>query len=273
MLTNIFISLGWSRDDLKFALLQIVAVAGLISSNALDVPYWMAYLGIPLSPTALHWIFGGAALVLWIAGKYDSSPLPSAGAMASGNVPSSPASTIRKLIPAIFLACALGLGSATMPACASAPPAGTYTPEVTRTFNADQLTKDLIAAGQTARNLNATSGAEHLSDQDTVYIRDFSLIAGASLYAWGQGATTLVSAKAALDTLPAGYLPAAYLVPARAAFDRAITDHGAGASALTVVVDIYKTLRVNVSIDATKNPKLTALLGSIDAGIAAIPIQ
>lgn len=90
MLTNLFIRFGWSRDDLKWGLLQLSTVAALISSNVFDVPYWCAYLGIPLSPTVLHWIFALSALVLWVSGRYNSSPLPSANAMASGNVPGSP---------------------------------------------------------------------------------------------------------------------------------------------------------------------------------------
>lgn len=273
MLTNLFISRGWSRDDLKWFWLQIVAVAGLVSSNVFDVPYWMAYLGIPLSPKALHWIFALVALVLWIAGKYDASSLPSKQAMVSGSVSNSPAAKIGAVILAVVLGGAM-LGAAVFTsACASAPPAGTYSPVVTKAYNADQLVKDLIALGQTARNLNAVSGQEHLTDRDTAYIRDGSLIAGAGLYAYGQGATTLLTAKAALDTLPPGYLPAQYLTPARAAFDQAIIDHGAGASALYVVVDVYKTLRKNISVSATTNPKLTLVLGAVDAGIAAIPLQ
>lgn len=90
MLTNLFIRWGWSRNDLKWILLQISTVAALISSNVFDVPYWCGYLGIPLSPTVLHWIFALSALVLWVAGRYNASPLPSANAMASGTVPNSP---------------------------------------------------------------------------------------------------------------------------------------------------------------------------------------
>ena len=137
MLTNLFITLGWSRDDLKWFVLQLVAVAGLITSNAFDVPYWCAYLGIPLSPTALHWIFATAAVVLWLAGKYNSSPLPSEKAMASGVVPGSPPSTVTidggpkaptatpvvlpptKTIPSVLLACLLAGATFSLPACAS----------------------------------------------------------------------------------------------------------------------------------------------------------
>ena len=81
-LAALFASWGWSRDDWKWLWLQIVPVAALISSNVFDVSYWMGYLGIPLSPTALHWIFALSALVLWVAGKMDSSRLPSAATAA-----------------------------------------------------------------------------------------------------------------------------------------------------------------------------------------------
>lgn len=90
MLTRLFIRVGWSRDDAKWVYAQVATVAALISSNMFDVPYWAGYLGIPLSPTALHWIFALSAFVLWMAGRYNTSPLPSAAAMESGAVPGSP---------------------------------------------------------------------------------------------------------------------------------------------------------------------------------------
>ena len=104
MLTNLFIKLGWSRDDFKWLFLQIVAVAALISSNVFDVPYWADYLGVPLSPTALHWIFGISALVLWLSGRYNSSPLPSGQAMASGVVKGSSAERLPVLVLLVVLA-------------------------------------------------------------------------------------------------------------------------------------------------------------------------
>lgn len=91
-LTNLFIRLGWSRDDLKWPATQIVTVAALISSNVFDIPYWSAYLGIPVSPTVLHWILALSALVLWIAGQHSATSLPSRQAMASGMVPGAPTS-------------------------------------------------------------------------------------------------------------------------------------------------------------------------------------
>ena len=179
-----------------------------------------------------------------------------------------PGGTVKLLT--ILLACALGLGTMTGCALNPQPPAGTYSAAGTKAFNADQLLKDLSAVGQTARNLNATTGTEHLTDKDTAMVRDASLIAAAGLNAWGTGATTLGAFKASLDAAP---LPAGLPTTIRAAVDQAITDHGAGASTLYVVVDVYKTLRANISVDGAKNPKLAAVLGAVDAGIAAIPIQ
>jgi hypothetical protein len=170
----------------------------------------------------------------------------------------------------ILLAC---LPLATMNAsCASGgmPPPGTYDAAGTKAFKADQLLKDVRAAGQTARNLNAVSGAGHLSDLDTAHIRDFSLVAGAGLNAWGSGATTLNAARASID---AANLPPGNATTLRAAFDQAVIDHGGGASTLTIVIDVYKVLRARISVSASQNPKLTAILGAVDAGIASIPAQ
>lgn len=100
MLTRLLIRLGFSRDDLLWIWLQTVSVAGLISTNVFDMPYWLGYLGLTVSPLVLHWIMAAAALVLWISGHYHTSPLPSATAMQSGTVPGSPAASIVVDVPA-----------------------------------------------------------------------------------------------------------------------------------------------------------------------------
>ncbi len=92
VIANLMIRLGWSRDDLKWPLAQLVTVAGLITSNVINVPYWFGYLGIPISELNVHRLMVAAIIILWVAGKYNSSPLPSGAAMASGAVPDSPAS-------------------------------------------------------------------------------------------------------------------------------------------------------------------------------------
>jgi len=132
MLTNFFIRMGWSRDDLKWPILQIVSVAGLIASNTLDLPYWAAYLGIPLSTTALHWILTVAAIISWLAGTNRSSRLPSANAMASGTVVGSPVAN--RIVPMILIALLMG---------GAVGCAGTMTP-----LRQVQVTHDALATAQ-----------------------------------------------------------------------------------------------------------------------------
>jgi hypothetical protein len=158
----------------------------------------------------------------------------------------------------------------TMPGCASAPPKGTYTAAGEHAWTAHQLLRDLTAVSQTAINLNATTGRLHLHDSDTALVRDFTLIAGAGLNAWGSGASTLEAARASADI---AQLPAGVASAARAAFDQAVIDHGAGASTLVLVIDSYKAFRAKLSIDASQNPKLSALLAAIDAEISAMPVS
>lgn len=76
MLTNFFITLGWTRDDWKWFWLQIVTVAALITSNVFDIQYWATYLGVTLTPTILRWIQALSALVLWISARNQASTLP-----------------------------------------------------------------------------------------------------------------------------------------------------------------------------------------------------
>lgn len=90
MLTRLFIWLGWSRDDWKFWWAQIVSLCALVVSGVFDITYWGNYLSIPISPTLLHWIMAVSAFVLWVSARHSATTLPSAQAMASGNVPGSP---------------------------------------------------------------------------------------------------------------------------------------------------------------------------------------
>ncbi len=75
------------------------------------------------------------------------------------------------------------------PACASAPPS--YSDAGKKAFNADQLFKDIQALSETAINLNAATGKEHLKDRDTALVRDFALSAGAGLQSYANGNGTL----------------------------------------------------------------------------------
>lgn len=78
MLTSLFLSLGWTRDSAHWVWIQVLTAAGLIASDALDLPYWLTYIGVSVSTTTLHRIDVVAILLLWLAGKYDSSSLPGA---------------------------------------------------------------------------------------------------------------------------------------------------------------------------------------------------
>jgi hypothetical protein len=93
----------------------------------------------------------------------------------------------------VFVAGLSALLGGLAPACIHPPPS-IVTPAGQRAYTADQLVKDLTALSQTAINLNATTGREHLSDQDTRYVRDFALSAGAAAtsYARGQGTLQVV---------------------------------------------------------------------------------
>lgn len=99
------------------------------------------------------------------------------------------------------LLCSCILSGASLPGCASAPPAGTYSSVGLKAFNAGQLLKDVTALSETAVKLNATTGSLHLSDLDTAFVRDFALSAGAGLSAYGQGVGTLAVVVAAFDEL------------------------------------------------------------------------
>jgi hypothetical protein len=149
------------------------------------------------------------------------------------------------------------------------PPPGTYTPAVTRTYNADQFMKDLNALSQTARNLNATKGKEHLSDLDTQYVKDFTLAAGAGLLAYGQGATTIATARAMLDTFN---LPPGDLATVRAIFDQDVTKLGSNNTVLVLVRDAWQVLKGKVSINFGSNTALSTILSLIDAQVEALPI-
>lgn len=102
---------------------------------------------------------------------------------------------------AILVFVMAGAAAFTMPNCASAPPAGTYSTAGLKAFNADQLLKDVTALSETAINLNATTGSLHLKDRDTAIVRDFALSAGAGLVAYADGKGSLAVIVSAFDEL------------------------------------------------------------------------
>lgn len=110
-----------------------------------------------------------------------------------------------KTIRFFLLACVLiGAASLSMPACAATqPPSGTYSAAGMKAFNADETMKAITALSQTAINLNAAVGKEHLKDVDTALIRDFALSAGAGLIAYGNGSGSLTVVVSAFRELSA----------------------------------------------------------------------
>jgi hypothetical protein len=78
MLSSFLISRGLTRDSALWFWTELVSVAGLIASGLVDIVYWANYLAIPLTTVELHWIQALAVLILWFAGKHDTSPLPGA---------------------------------------------------------------------------------------------------------------------------------------------------------------------------------------------------
>lgn len=78
MLTNLLMSLGLTRDSGVWFWGRVVAIAALVSSGAIDLPWIGDYLGVHISETAIHWITAICVVVLWFSGKFDASPLPGA---------------------------------------------------------------------------------------------------------------------------------------------------------------------------------------------------
>ena len=77
-LADCLASLGLTRDNPIWTRLQIVTLATLITSGVFDVAYWAAYIGIPWSELATHRLRALAIIVLFFAGKLDTSPLKGA---------------------------------------------------------------------------------------------------------------------------------------------------------------------------------------------------
>ena len=90
-LTRALINLGFTRDMALWFWTKIVAVAAIIVSGVFNVSQWFAYCGIPISDTTLHRITAGAAIILWFAGSYSQSPLPSKAEVNSVTPPHVPA--------------------------------------------------------------------------------------------------------------------------------------------------------------------------------------
>lgn len=74
-LTAFFERMGWTKYDAKWGWAQIVSMATLVTTGVFDIPYWSGYLGVPVTSTQIHWVMAASGLVLWLAGKNQSSNL------------------------------------------------------------------------------------------------------------------------------------------------------------------------------------------------------
>lgn len=77
LLGNFFTNIGITRDSALWVRTQILIGASLVVSGVFNVQQWaMDYLGWTLTGRELKWFWLICAGALWLAGKYDSSPLP-----------------------------------------------------------------------------------------------------------------------------------------------------------------------------------------------------
>lgn len=207
MFTRAFIWMGWSRDDWKFWWAQIVSLCALVVSGVFDITYWGNYLSIPISPTVLHWVMAVSAFVLWVSARHSATTLPSASAMASGDVPGSPVAKaddkvdVSKYGP-LVLVLLLAAGSW---GCAKAPPS--LSPPGVAAFNALRVVRALDVVRDTAIDAEAQV-PPLISTADTRTVIDFHEAALKTIAAVPSGwkATVL----AGLDQLKTDIVPAAW---------------------------------------------------------------
>ncbi len=75
-LTNLITDVGLTRDSAVWFWSRVSALCAIVASGAVDLMGLGNWLGIHLSETQVHWIVAVAVGVLWLAGRYDASPLP-----------------------------------------------------------------------------------------------------------------------------------------------------------------------------------------------------
>lgn len=69
------IHLGLSRDDAKWFWLQLVGVATLITTGALDLTSLGNAVGMHLSAVWLHRVFALCSAIVWVSARLSTSPL------------------------------------------------------------------------------------------------------------------------------------------------------------------------------------------------------
>jgi hypothetical protein len=78
MLATFLAAKGFTRFSPTWLWSKLVALAFIVAAAGPDfITSKFAWLGMPLTPVECHWVLAGAVTVLWLAGKYDASPLPS----------------------------------------------------------------------------------------------------------------------------------------------------------------------------------------------------
>jgi hypothetical protein len=70
------IRFGLTRDSKLWLWSRITAVLALVASGAIDITGIGSELGLTISPVAARWVALVSTAVLWLSGKYDTSPLP-----------------------------------------------------------------------------------------------------------------------------------------------------------------------------------------------------
>lgn len=248
--TKIFDAIGLTRDSIALFWTKWCAFIVALAAMGTNI----TAVGIPEKYAP---IIAGLALFISVSSaQHRTSELPGKNDYVSPT-------TLNRI--GMFL-----LFSLAMTACSHLnPPAGTYTPAVTQTYQADVLIKDLDALGQTARNLNAlpTTDKEHLSDLTTSKVRDVSLIMGAGINAYGNGATTLQGLKTSLDSIT---LAPGLLTAARMAVDQAILEHGAQANTMLFVKDVFTSFMNGLPPTTITNKSLAAALAAVQGALAGI---
>lgn len=76
MLSMWLMSLGLTRDSGVWLWARIVAVAAIVAAGGVDIVNVGDWLGFHVTDVWAHRVTAICVAVLWISGKYDSSPLP-----------------------------------------------------------------------------------------------------------------------------------------------------------------------------------------------------
>jgi len=75
-ITTLFLAMGLTRDSHLWLWSRLVAVAALLSTGVVEISQVGAYIGVDISEVWANRIGVAAVVVLWLAGKYDTSALP-----------------------------------------------------------------------------------------------------------------------------------------------------------------------------------------------------